>query len=52
MRAPRDRHDDEPAFVLHTYAYRETSVIVEALTATYGRVALVARGVRPPTTTA
>jgi DNA repair protein RecO (recombination protein O) len=48
MRAPRDRHDDEPAFVLHTYAYRETSVIVEALTATYGRVALVARGVRRP----
>ena len=48
MRAPRDRRDDEPAFVLHTYAYRETSVIVEALTATYGRVALVARGVRRP----
>ena len=48
MRAPRDRRDDEPAFVLHTYAYRETSVIVEAFTATYGRVALVARGVRRP----
>jgi DNA repair protein RecO (recombination protein O) len=48
MRTPRDRRDDEPAFVLHTYAYRETSVIVEALTAGYGRVALVARGVRRP----
>jgi DNA repair protein RecO (recombination protein O) len=48
MRTPRDRRDDEPAFVLHTYAYRETSVIVEALTAAYGRVALVARGVRRP----
>jgi len=48
MRAPRERRDDQPAFVLHTYAYRETSVIVETLTAAYGRVALVARGVRRP----
>ena len=48
MRTPRERRDDQPAFVLHTYAYRETSVIVEALTASYGRVALVARGVRRP----
>jgi DNA repair protein RecO (recombination protein O) len=48
MRTPQDRRNDEPAFVLHTYAYRETSVIVEALTAVYGRVALVARGVRRP----
>src|SRR6266513_1723333 len=46
MRQPRERRDDEPAFVLHTYPYRETSVIVEALTAAYGRVALVARGAR------
>src|SRR5438132_9849536 len=46
MRQPRERRDDEPAFVLHTYPYRQTSVIVEALTAAYGRVALVARGAR------
>ncbi len=48
MPAPRERRDHQPAFVLHTYAYRETSVIVETLTAAYGRVALVARGVRRP----
>ncbi|HEX5865306.1 MAG TPA: recombination protein O N-terminal domain-containing protein, partial [Casimicrobiaceae bacterium] len=48
MRQPRERRDDQPAFVLHTYPYRETSVIVEALTAAYGRVALVARGARRP----
>jgi DNA repair protein RecO (recombination protein O) len=48
MRTPRERRDDEPAFVLHTYPYRETSVIVEALTAAYGRIALVARGARRP----
>ena len=42
------RRDDQPAFVLHTFAYRETSVIVEAITAQYGRVAMVARGARRP----
>ena len=47
-RAQPLRRDDQPAFVLHTYAYRETSVIVEAFTAEYGRVAMVARGARRP----
>jgi DNA repair protein RecO (recombination protein O) len=46
MRQPRERRDDQPAFVLHTYPYRETSAIVEALTSAYGRVALVARGAK------
>src|SRR5215467_1201978 len=44
----RERHDEESAFVLHTYPYRETSLIVEAFTATYGRVAMVARGAKRP----
>ena len=47
-RAPLERRDAQPAFVLHTYAYRETSLIVEALTADYGRVAMVARGAKRP----
>ena len=47
-RTPVDRHDDEPAFVLHTYPYRETSLIVEALTPSLGRVAMVARGAKRP----
>jgi DNA repair protein RecO (recombination protein O) len=42
------RRDDQPAFVLHTYAYRETSLIVEAFTFEYGRVAMVARGAKRP----
>jgi DNA repair protein RecO (recombination protein O) len=49
--APRQQpvhREDEPAFVLHTYAYRETSLIVEAFTQRHGRVALVARGARRP----
>jgi DNA repair protein RecO (recombination protein O) len=47
-RAQPLRRDDEPAYVLHTYAYRESSLIVEALTEDYGRVALVARGAKRP----
>jgi DNA repair protein RecO (recombination protein O) len=48
MSQQRDRRDDQHAFVLHAYPYRETSLIVEALTADHGRVALVARGARRP----
>ena len=47
-RAQPLRRDDQHAFVLHTYPYRETSVIVEAFTADFGRVAMVARGARRP----
>ena len=46
--AQPQRRDDEPAFVLHTYPYRETSLIVEAFTADHGRVAMVARGAKRP----
>lgn len=40
------RVDREPAFVLHTRAYRETSQLVDLLTPNHGRVRLVARGTR------
>lgn len=46
MKPSRDRRDDQPAFVLHSYPYRETSAIVETLSEGYGRVALVARGAK------
>jgi DNA repair protein RecO (recombination protein O) len=36
----------EPAFVLHARPWRETSLLVEVLTANHGRLGLVARGVR------
>ena len=48
MRQLRERHDDQPAFVLHAYPYRETSLIVEAFAERVGRVALVARGAKRP----
>ena len=44
----RRRADHEPGFVLHTYPYKETSLIVEAFTRRHGRVALLARGARRP----
>ncbi|MDQ3260951.1 MAG: DNA repair protein RecO [Burkholderiales bacterium] len=43
--APRN---NEPAYVLHTYPYLETSLIVEALSRHAGRVALIARGAKRP----
>ena len=46
MKPPRERRDDQRAFVLHTFPYRETSAIVETLSEAYGRVALVARGAK------
>ena len=47
-RAARRRADHEASFVLHTHPYKETSLIVEAFTRRFGRVALLARGARRP----
>jgi len=44
----KKRVDHEPGYVLHTYPYKETSLIVEAFTRRHGRVALLARGARRP----
>ncbi|HZQ75468.1 MAG TPA: DNA repair protein RecO [Burkholderiales bacterium] len=44
----RKRAEHEPGYVLHTYPYKETSLIVELLTRRFGRVALLARGARRP----
>lgn len=48
MKQLRDRRDDQPAFVLHAYPYRETSLIVETFSPGFGRVAMVARGAKRP----
>ena len=42
----KKRADHEPGYVLHTYPYKETSLIVELFTRRFGRVALLARGAR------
>ncbi|MHB0983483.1 MAG: DNA repair protein RecO [Thiobacillus sp.] len=43
------RINNEPGFILHTYPFKETSVVAEVLTRSHGRVALIARGARRPT---
>lgn len=44
----RHKVDGQPAFVLHAYPFRETSLIAEVFSRDYGRVALLARGARRP----
>lgn len=39
---------DEPAFVLHRYDFSESSLILEVLTRHHGRIALLAKGVKRP----
>lgn len=47
--AERDtRVIDQPGFVLHSYPYKETSLIVELLSRDFGRVALIAKGAKRP----
>jgi DNA repair protein RecO (recombination protein O) len=43
-----DRRLQDEAFVLHTYPYQETSLIVEAFSRHHGRIALIAKGARRP----
>jgi DNA repair protein RecO (recombination protein O) len=52
-RAPRGGSSDfriaeQPAFVLHSYPYRETSLIIDVLSRDHGRIALVAKGAKRP----
>ena len=44
----RRRIEQEPGYILHSYAYKETSLIVEVFSRRWGRVGLLARGARRP----
>lgn len=46
---PARRIADEPAFILHSYDWSESSLILEVFTRHHGRVALVAKGAKKPT---
>ena len=48
-RSVESRVDHQPGFVLHSTPWRETSLIVQVLTRDFGRMALVARGAKRPT---
>ncbi|CAM3713995.1 DNA repair protein RecO [Polynucleobacter antarcticus] len=45
------RINDEPAFVLHSIPYKETSLILDVFTRQYGRMALIAKGAKRPHST-
>lgn len=46
--ASKQRIQDELSFVLHSYPFRETSLILEVFSRQHGRIPLVARGARRP----
>ncbi len=46
--ASRNRQQDEPAFVLHSYPFRETSLILDVFSRRHGRLPVMARGARRP----
>ena len=48
MSAPLSRQDQQPVFVLHTYPFKETSLLVEMFSRDFGRIAAVAKGARRP----
>jgi DNA repair protein RecO (recombination protein O) len=43
-----NRISGQPGFVLHSYPYKETSLIVDLFTRDHGRVGLVAKGAKRP----
>ena len=48
---PREKanlRDVEPGYVLHSYPFKETSLVVEVFTRSFGRLGLVAKGARRP----
>jgi len=48
-RGSDSRVEHQPAFLLHAYPWRETSLVAEVFTRDHGRMALVARGAKRPT---
>lgn len=44
-----ERAQAEPAFVLHSHPWRETSLVLDVFSRHHGRVALVAKGAKRPT---
>lgn len=51
MTAVRQRLEDQPAFILHSYPFRETSLLLEVFSRHHGRLPVVARGARRPRST-
>lgn len=48
MAARPFRVQSQPGFILHSYPYKETSLIIDVFTRQYGRVGLLAKGAKRP----
>jgi DNA repair protein RecO (recombination protein O) len=48
LKGPARRFEHQRGYVLHTYPYSETSLIVETFTREHGRVPLMAKGAKRP----
>src|SRR6266481_5474879 len=46
--AERARQESREAFILHSYLYRETSLLIDVFARGFGRVSMVARAARSP----
>ena len=42
------KQENEIVYVLHTYPFKETSLIVEIFSKVHGRISIVAKGARRP----
>lgn len=43
-----NKQNNQPVYVLHTYPFKETSLVVELFSQKFGRIAAVAKGARRP----
>ena len=48
MSISASKQENQPVYVLHTYPYLETSLVVELFTRNFGRVGTIAKGARRP----
>ena len=48
IRSETYRQDNQAVYVLHTYPFKETSLVVELFSKQFGRIAAIAKGARRP----
>jgi DNA repair protein RecO (recombination protein O) len=48
MATPNHRQENQRVYILHTYPFKETSLIAEVFTEKFGRIPVVAKGARRP----
>ncbi len=48
IRTESHRQDNQSVYILHTYPFKETSLVVELFSQQFGRIAAVAKGARRP----